>query len=96
MPLPRQPHPHLSPLLAGILRALFWLAGLTAAVAAWQYAASARLPYNSEGRYFDAAEGVVYHQQTVEFWAVVLVAAAAVGVGSLWWLKKPPSSGFLP
>ncbi len=96
MSLPPQPHPHLAPWLAAVLRALFWLATLTVALAVWEFATGAELPYNSEGRYFDPTEGVVYHQQTVEFWAVVLVVAAIAAVGSLWWLKKPPSSRFLP
>lgn len=96
MPLPPTPHPHLSPVLAAVLRVTFWLSTLTLVVAAWQYCASAGLSYNSEGRYFDPAEGVVYHEQTVEFWMVVLVAAAGLAIGSLWWLKKPPSSRFLP
>lgn len=41
---------------------------------AWFIAASR--PYNSEGRWFDEADQVVYLQQDVDFWMAVTVALA--------------------
>jgi hypothetical protein len=96
MPLPPKPHPHLPPWLSVALRVLFWLAAGVTVVAAWLGFTAARLPYNSEGRYFDAEQGVVYLEQDVEFWAVVAVACRVLAVALRWWSKRRPNSHFSP
>jgi hypothetical protein len=40
----------------------------------------ARLPYNSEGRYFDASEGVVYHSQAVIIYGLMSALALAISI----------------
>jgi hypothetical protein len=44
----------------------------------------AELPYNEEGRYFNAEASVVYHQQAVE--AYGMLAVIGVGGGTVLWL----------
>lgn len=47
------------------------------------------LPYNSEGRYFDEVTGLVYHEQSVEVYALITVALLILtGLGSLMTLKS--------
>jgi len=55
-------------------------------VLAWQ---RADLPYNEAGRYFDAATGVVYHQQGVAIWATIAAVSVLAGVGLLLWRGRP-------
>ena len=43
-------------------------------------AARWRLPYNSEGRYFDANEGVVYHLQSAELFTIAGIVLLLVGL----------------
>ncbi|WP_296722549.1 hypothetical protein [Erythrobacter sp.] len=38
------------------------------------------LPFNSEGRYFDPETAVVVHQQSVDAYAMLAVAAGLVGM----------------
>ncbi len=91
-----KPQSNLPRWLASAPRVLFWLAGGVAVVAAWLGYTAARLPYNSEGRYFDAEQGVVFLQQDVEFWAVVAVACGVLAVVVWWWSKRRPNSHFSP
>lgn len=46
---------------------------------AWFIAASR--PYNSEGRWFDEADQVVYLQQDADFWMAVTVALLILAAG---------------
>lgn len=57
-------------------------AGLVAIFAFNAWIRTAWLPYNSEGRYFDAAASVVYTDAEPQFWAVVGCAAVALGTGA--------------
>jgi hypothetical protein len=53
------------------------LAGLTALFAlTWRNRAA--LPYNSEGRFFDASDSVVYHDSSVVSYAVMTLFFAAM------------------
>jgi hypothetical protein len=56
-----------------------------AAVQWWEYS---RLPFNSEGRFFDAAESVVYTVDGQAGWAMIAVASFALAVGALTISKK--------
>ncbi|HVI93503.1 MAG TPA: hypothetical protein VM753_05825 [Anaeromyxobacter sp.] len=66
-----------------------WMANLVAVVAglialfainAWRQ--TAWLPYNTEGRYFDAETSIVYTDAEPLSWAMVGFAALALGVGA--------------
>ncbi len=52
---------------------------------AWFMAASR--PYNSEGRWFDEADQVVYLQQDVDFWMAVSAALVLLAVALELWRR---------
>lgn len=52
---------------------------------AW-FAAATR-PYNSEGRWFDEADQVVYLQQDVDFWMAVTIALAVLAAAPGLWRR---------
>lgn len=63
------------------------VAGGVAAFALNAWIQTAWLPYNTEGRYFDAAGGIVHTDAEPQFWAVVGCAAVvlACSAGFLRW-----------
>ena len=53
---------------------------LTSALAfAWIWNSRRLLPYNEEGRYFDAASAVVLHEQSVGAYGVLALTLALIG-----------------
>lgn len=60
------------------------LSGLAAA--SWY--SSAHLPYNSEGRYFDEVQGVIYLEQDVAAWGLITLAFGAMAMLSAFGTRK--------
>jgi hypothetical protein len=54
----------------------------------WIYISRLRLPYNSEGRYFDEATSVVYHQGAVEVYGLIFIILLAITIGVIFWIAK--------
>jgi hypothetical protein len=48
---------------------------------------AASRPYNSEGRWFDEADQVVYLQQDVDFWMAVSAALVLLAVALELWRR---------
>ena len=48
----------------------------------------AALAYNSEGRYFDAAEGVVYTDDAVAVYGLMALLVAACAVAAVIWTAR--------
>lgn len=46
------------------------------------------LPYNTEGRFFDASSGVVYHKQAILVYGLFIVLALAICVILFYFEKK--------
>jgi len=68
---------------------------LFTAFCAWMTFETARLPYNGEGRHFDARDAVVTHESAPLGWGILLVSALVVTL-ALWWMArriKPVSNG---
>lgn len=47
-----------------------------------------RLPYNNEGKFFDASKGIVYHKQAVLVYGLFMVLAFSAGVILFYFEKK--------
>ena len=58
----------------------------------WVFIKRIRLPYNSEGRYFDEGSGVVYHQQAVVVYGLLSIIVLAIIVGVVYRLSRPKNS----
>lgn len=54
----------------------------------WTFVNRVRLPYNSEGHYFDEAASVVYHKQAVEVYGLLFIILLAVSAGFIFWIAK--------
>jgi hypothetical protein len=68
------------------------LAGVVALLALNAWRMTAWLPYNTEGRYFDAEAGVVTTDVEPQFWAILGCGAVALAVGAgfvAWRLRRP-------
>ena len=68
------------------MRLLLALAVVAAAAGAWLtslWRHRAGLPYNAEGRYFDAAEAVVYREQAVAIYGGFAALAWIIAVAAL-------------
>jgi hypothetical protein len=69
-------------------RALLALLALASSLAAvfltltWRMRAA--MPYNSEGRHFDAAQAVVYHEQAVAIYAALALSGWALAALAAW------------
>jgi len=67
------------------------LAGVVALFALTAWTQTAWLPYNSEGRYFDAEATVVHTDAEPQFWAAVGCSAVALSAGAgfvAWRLRR--------
>jgi hypothetical protein len=53
----------------------------------WMWFESASYPYNEEGRYFDEANMIVYHQQVEELWRLLFIAVVALAMVCLFSLR---------
>lgn len=72
------------------------LAGAVGALALRAWIDTAWLPYNSEGRYFDAEAEVVYTDDEPEFWGVLAFSAVVIGGGAgflAWKLRRRRAGG---
>lgn len=73
-------------------RGLLLLAALAALVAAgfsaFIWAERRALPYNAEGRFFDANTGTVLHEQSVAVYAIFAAGLALAGAGLLALLRR--------
>jgi uncharacterized iron-regulated membrane protein len=71
-------------------------AAMIAVLALFLWWQTTRLPYNDEGRYFDAEEGVVHTDDEPPFYGVVGCVALALGGGAgflRWKLRRPGATG---
>lgn len=73
-------------------RVLLLLAALAALVAAgfsaFIWAERRALPYNAEGRFFDASTATVFHEQSVAVYAILAASLAMAGAGLLALLRR--------
>jgi hypothetical protein len=53
----------------------------------WMWYERASFPYNEEGRYFDEANMIVYHQQGEELWRLLFMSVVALAVVYLFSLR---------
>jgi energy-coupling factor transporter transmembrane protein EcfT len=54
----------------------------------WQFFMQSRLPYNEMGRYFDEEKIVVYHEQAVPFYGLLLAISLVALIVTCRWTFK--------
>lgn len=60
------------------MAALFFCAG---AMSAWVWNSRRSLPYNEQGRYFDADDAVVLSEQAVGIYGITAIVLIMAGIG---------------
>ncbi len=71
-----------------LIRMACVIAILAATLTANLWIERAQLPYDSQGRFFDADQAVVFHEQSVIALGAVTVLLYAIGILGLWLIRK--------
>ena len=57
-------------------------------ISIWTFIGRYKLPYNSEGCYFDEATATVYHNQSLEFIGIISIILFLLTITTVVWIIK--------